>query len=146
MAILTIASFPKDTAGSALLRKVRRALTNLCGHGHGKDGTYVTAPRKLNADRDTLRADYKKIWKECTITFDPKEAGASIQSARHIHIGPFFLQARFTVMDMEKIILHEFLHAALDIAWKDAHHSMMEQIIKYNLRYPGPANVAEGVD
>jgi hypothetical protein len=37
-------------------------------------------------------------------------------------------------------------HAALDIAWNDAHHSMMEQIIKHNLGYPGPANIAEGVD
>lgn len=140
MAILLINTF-KTKEQKVLLKKVRLALKNLCGHGHSREGSYLTAPRKLRLDRDFLKENYKEIWKHCTIRFDPQEKGASIRGKKDIHIGPFFLQPRFTVMDVEKIILHEFLHAALDISMEDAHHGLIYQVIKENIKYPGPANV-----
>jgi hypothetical protein len=61
-----------------------------------------------------------------------------------IKIGPFFLDGRFKTLDLEKVILHEFLHEAIAISWKAAHHGQIDQIIQYNLEYPGAPNPADG--
>ena len=45
---------------------------------------------------------------------------------------------------MEKIIIHEYLHAAIDISYEPAEHGVIDQIIQYDLRYPGAPNPAEG--
>lgn len=150
MATLLIETF-STREQKRLLKKVRQALKNLCGHGHGKDGRFLTAPRKLRPKRDFLKDDYKEVWKKCVIKFDEKEAGASVRNNRNqqfgnffdIRIGPFFLQPRFSVKDMEKLILHEYLHKAMIISMKEAEHGFIDQIIRDHLRYPGPPNIAE---
>jgi hypothetical protein len=148
MAMLISNSFPDSSEGKAMLVKVKRAFTRLTWTTAKDEGgyyAYFTAPTKLKKDRDSLKDDYEIIWIECTLEFDEGEAGASIfVSRREIKIGPFFLASRFTTTDMEKIILHEYLHAALAVD-RQYHHSFMEQIIKYNLGYPGPWNPGEGV-
>lgn len=136
MATLLTKTFPKDKEGRALLWKVKRALANICGHGVSKKGVILTAPKRLKVERDTLRKDYKKLWKECTIEFDEEETGASVRiSKRQIKLGPFFLRPSIKIVDLEEVILHEFLHVALDIKDRDFHHGFITQTLKYNLDY-----------
>ena len=167
MAFLFSDTFLKaDDDGKKLLRKVRDALGRLSGDG-GKSGKrdlilgfendqpvfapqqsgfdYVKAPKRLQTDRDFLKFEWRQIWRECTIQFDSAEAGASILvPRRRIRIGPFFLDDRFVVADMEKVILHEYLHAALAIEERERgmQHNFMKQIITFNLNYSGNANPA----
>ena len=136
-------TFPQDAEGRALFQKVKKALHNLTGMTPPKDGNFTSAPRRLNAERDTLKSDWRAIWFQETIKYDAAEPGASVLKGV-VKIGPFFLQKRFTVMDMEKVVLHEYLHEAIDISWRDAHHGQIDQIIQFNLAYPGAPNPAEG--
>jgi hypothetical protein len=141
MATLMVGTFPADDEGRGLLRKVRQSLTNLCGQGHGNDGTYTSAPRRLNAERDMLRENYREIWKEVTIQYSADETGASVNHrTKIISIGGFFLRPSHKVLDIQKVLLHEFLHLAIDMEMREFHHGQIEQIIKYNLGYEGDAN------
>ena len=139
--------------GERLLSNVKQALGTLTGTP-GKPAVkdrrraieYAGAPQKLRTERDFLKSHWKELWKDCVIAFDREEAGASVNMRTgRIALGPFFLKPNFKVADIEKVILHEFLHIALDIEMRAAHHSMMEQVIIYNLGYSRPANPA-GVD
>ena len=146
MATLKLKTFPSDKSVQALLSKVKKALTNLTGIGGSKDGVYLTAPTKLDPERDLLRPNYKSIWQQCTIEYDPNEKGAEVATGtRTLKIGPFLETQGTTVMDVEKIILHEYLHLVVDIGWntEEAQHGQINQIIKYNLKYPGPPNPAD---
>lgn len=140
MAVLKVDTFGPE---KDLLKKVKDALTNLTGFG-GSGGVYLTAPNKLNANRDSLRPEYKSLWLHCTVEYDAQEAGAEIYGNRKIILGPFMRQ--FTVMDLEKTILHEFLHGALDDGWQrlseQAQHGQINLIIRFNLEYPPPPNPA----
>jgi len=140
--------------GAKMLEKIKQALKNITGHG-GKEKTtqhlgydrvgleYWSVPTRLRTDRDFLRDEWRDIWRQCTIEFDPQETGASIHvPTRRIRIGPFFQQSRFTVRDFEKIILHEFLHAAFSFGMREADHGMMQQVLIYNIGYHPPANPA----
>ena len=141
MAVLKVETFPGDGEGQALLKKVRQSLTSLCGHGHGKDGTYLTAPRALRTERDMLRENWRDIWKATAIQYDDNETGASVNHRTNIiKLGAFFLKPDHKAKDIEKVILHEFLHISLDMEMREFHHGQIEQVIKYNLGYPGDAN------
>ncbi len=104
---------------------------------------FARAPFKLREERDFLSEDWREIWAACTIEFADYEAGASIYvPGRRIRFGPFFALHKYTINDFEKIILHEYLHAAFrfENSLKDFHHGMMEQVLIYNLGYKPPAN------
>jgi hypothetical protein len=104
---------------------------------------FARVPVKLQKERDFLSDDWPQIWDECTIEFADEEAGASIYVPdRRIRFGPFFVLNKYTITDFEKIILHEYLHAAFrfDNTLKSFHHGMMEQVLIYNLHYKPPAN------
>lgn len=142
MATLLIETFPTDSEGKALLWKVKRALARLCGHSVSKKGVVLTAPRELRKERDTLKEDYRQIWKKCTIEYDPNETGASVlMSSFRIRLGPFFLRSSITITEMEEVLLHEFLHVALDVKDREFHHGFMTQILKYNIKYKQSSNV-----
>jgi len=149
--------------GTSLESKVVRAMRNICQQ-NGKlakrdlDGVgsklpgllFWNPPVKLDAERDNLKDEWRTIWRHCTLEYDKNEAGASILGARssdararrRIRIGPFFLREGFSVKDLEKVILHEFLHAAFIFSDFEFHHGMMEQVLIYNLGYDRPANPA----
>jgi hypothetical protein len=136
MATLLTSTFPADKEGEALLKKVKIALAHICGHGVSKTGSVLTAPRRLKAGRDNLKSDYREIWKKCTIEYDPEETGASVlMKTYQIRLGPFFLRPSIKIVDLEEVLLHEFLHVALNIGNREFHHGMMTQILKYNLGY-----------
>ncbi|HUL07526.1 MAG TPA: hypothetical protein VLV76_14405 [Candidatus Acidoferrum sp.] len=104
---------------------------------------FPRTPIKLQEERDFLSEEWKQIWDECTIEFADEEAGASIYVPdRRIRFGPFFVLNKYSITDFEKIILHEYLHAAFrfDNTLKEFHHGMMRQVLIYNLRYSEPAN------
>jgi hypothetical protein len=145
MATLKVKTFPADKDVQVLLGKVEKALTNLTGVDGHKSGVYLPAPGKLDADRDMLRREYQAIWHQCTLEYDPTEPGAEVPAhTRNLKIGPFFLPQAITVMDMEKVILHEYLHLVIDIGWNslEAQHGQINHIIRDNLHYPGPPNPA----
>ena len=142
-----MATLKADTFGSEtfLLTRVRQALTNLTGVIGSQTKEFTVAPTKLDADRDSLKPDYKTLWKQCTIQYDPNEGGAEIYlKDRKIVLGPFM--KGFSTTNLEKVILHEFLHAALDDGWQclseQAQHGQINLIICYNIRYPPPPNPA----
>jgi hypothetical protein len=104
---------------------------------------YAHVPVKLRQERDYLSDDWKEIWEECTIEFADYESGASIHvPRRRIRFGPFFALHKYSITDFEKIILHEYLHAAFrfESDLKEFHHGMMEQVLIQNLGYEAPAN------
>ena len=137
-------TFPKTPEGKKLLEKVKRALARMSGRDANRDRIYPRAPRGLQPGRDLLKSSYVAIWRRCTLEYSPREAGASVKAGK-IRIGPFFLKPRFRVLDIQKVILHEYLHEAIDISWRKAHHGQIDQIIQYNLGWPGPPNPAEGM-
>ena len=171
MAFLCTETFLSGSDGKAvdggknLQNRLIGALRNLTGQ-HGQNATrsvhscideggdahtevdrvgtdFPRAPRKLNAERDFLSDEWQQVWQDCTIEFADYEPGASIYvPERRIRFGPFFLLHSYTITDFEKIILHEYLHAAFrfDNQLKSFHHGMMEQVLIYNLRYRPPAN------
>lgn len=144
MARLDEKTFPGGPEGAALLAKVKKALQVMTGMPPPKDGNWTRAPQGLDADRDVLKEDWRAIWMRCVIRYDPNERGASALHGK-LTIGPFFLERRFTELDLRKVILHEYLHEAIDISWKEAHHGQIDQIIQFNLKWPGPPNPAEGL-
>ena len=137
-------TFPETEEGKKLLEKVKIALARMSGKDLNRDRVYPRAPRGLKPGRDVLKSNYVAIWRNCTLEYSAREAGASVTRGR-IRIGPFFLKPRFRVLDIQKVILHEYLHEAIDISWKAAHHGQIDQIIQFNLGWPGPPNPAEGV-
>src|SRR5438128_9968488 len=142
MATLKTQTFPSDNSGQLLLKNVQTALTNLTGIRARKDGVYLQAPLKPDAERDQLRPDYRVVWQQCTVEYDPAEAGAEVPpDTRTIRLGPFCLD--LDVMAMEKIILHEYLHLLI-VGWGsgDSQHPQINLIIKFNLKYQGPPNPA----
>ena len=165
MAILTTRTFPNDTSGQRLLQSVKQALTHLTGvkapapHGNGAGGhqrietpvdlEYQAAPFRLDPDRDELRSDYRLVWRQCSVAYDPTEPGAEVgPDDRTLCLGPFCLT--LSVPDVEKIILHEYLHLVVE-GWGsgDSQHPQINLIIKCNLGYlgsPNPANPADDFD
>lgn len=143
---------PETFAGEAkfLLPVVRRALTNLAGGAPDQNRvTYhpITGAGKLfwlNPQEDSLRLNYKQVWDQSTLEYDKAQSGAEIYvPGRRMYLGPAML--RFTnPMDLEKIIAHEYLHAALDDDTQrlgyQAEHDQINMIISQSLKYPGPPN------
>jgi hypothetical protein len=148
--------------GKLLELKLAHALHRIT-RGHGRQGTrdvnlvnsedekpilarrpgldFPLQPRRLEPGRDGLRTDWVDLWKKMTIEYSDAESGASIYIPHvRTRIGPFFLDKRFSIPDFEKILLHEFLHAAFIYKFREAHHGMMEQVLVYNIGYPPPAN------
>jgi hypothetical protein len=144
MAIVKFETFPTDAAeNNALRAKVTKALTGLCGHGPSAENKVISAPRNLKAERDLLRGDYREIWKLCSIEYSEDESGASANHrTNQIKLGPVFLRPFFSAKDIEKVILHEFLHLVLAETNRDFHHSLITQIIQFNIGYQGEPNPA----
>jgi hypothetical protein len=133
-----------------LLRRLREALEALSGHPRA--GKYAV-PRKLlpltrpapGGEPGRLLPSYAQIWNSCFIVFDPNERGASIHMPTgKIRFGPFFVSG-WTRKDLEKVILHEYLHKAIAMQpdfggvqfRKDAQHGEIDQIIEFELKYKG---------
>jgi hypothetical protein len=151
MANLDTASFPTDADGKALLAKVQAALRELTPQKKGVD-KFPSPPDKLMKIMDDLRRQFANIWKDLKISFDPAEKGASISPALELKIGPFFLVGHFTQEDMQKVILHEYLHKAMSFEPPDGfppdqrhslEHSKIDDLLE-EMGYRPPVNPAMG--
>jgi len=154
-ATLDAGSFPEGDEEQQLLNNIGKALTQLTGTP-GKDNTWSRSPKKLRKERDFLSDDFRDIWKNTVIRYDPNCTGAtSTRNAKggaDIVVGPWFLQKQFTkqgfTREIEKIILHEYLHQALDQPYmfsgqpdrNDLQHGFIDQVIQFNLGYKGSPN------
>jgi RHS repeat-associated protein len=154
-ATLDAGSFPAGDEEQQLLTNVRLALTRLSGTA-GSDDTWDRSPRRLRQNRDSLGDDYKDVWKNSTVRYDPNCPAATgnrnANGGADIVIGPWFLQKQFTkrgfTRQLEKIILHEYLHNALDKPFQfrgqadrnELQHGFINQVIQFNLGYPGSPN------
>jgi hypothetical protein len=123
---------------------MRQALRNLTAMAPPIDDNWTVAPAPLVAERDFLREDFRTIWLHATIRFDPAEPGASVRLRKDIRVGPFFLGAATTVLDLEKVLLHEYLHAAIDLEGLREQHDLIERVLQHHLGYPGSPNPAPG--
>lgn len=143
----------------ALLKLVKRALTNLaCDPYTPFDDARVmyhpVTPKsklaKLNPKNYPIRPNYLHVWNDCTLEYDLKQKGAEIYiPGRRMYLGPFMLDY-YDVVELEKVIVHEYLHAALEdattrLGYQWSHHEI-NRIVTYNLNYenpPNPANPSE---
>jgi RHS repeat-associated protein len=144
-------SFPTTAQGQKLLDKVRSALNRLTGE-KGQGDKWKSVPKKLKGEKDLLAENYKEIWDKTVIRYDANECGAGVgpgeNGERVITLGPLFEKEKWKVMDLEKVILHEYLHPALKPGLRmgeSFEHGTIDQIIKYDLRYPGAPNPAVGL-
>ena len=149
------ASFPAGPEGQQLLANLRLALSRLTGSS-GHDDEFPRAPRKLRQERDNLSDDFRKIWKNSVIRFDPNcnNPGSHLNAdgGADIVLGPFLLEKQFTrkgvTRELEKVVLHEYLHQALDQPFQftgqpdrnQLQHGFIDQVIQFNLKYPGSPN------
>jgi len=143
-------SFPAGKDEQKLLRKLRQALRKLSGKRGTRD-VRNSAPGKLRRVRDMLDPRWRKIWRDSSLVYDENCSAAFTRTladgTQEIHIGPFFLDSRFRRTDLEKVILHEYLHSAMDepyqmeIGYEE--HGTIDQIIETHLGYPGPPNPAD---
>jgi hypothetical protein len=143
----------------ALLTLVRKALTNLAfdPYTQVKDTRVMYHPitprsklAKLDPKNYPIRSNYLQVWNDCTLEYDQNQKGAEIYvPGRRMYLGPFMLDYD-DVVDLEKVIVHEYLHAALEDAttrigyqWS---HNEINRIVTQNLKYadpPNPANPSE---
>jgi hypothetical protein len=140
-----------------LLKRVKQALTNLACDPYtlfneNRVVYHPVTPKSKIAQLDQksgnypIKEHYLQIWNDCTLEYDLKQAGAEIYiPGKRMYLGPFMLDYD-DVVDLEKVIVHEYLHAAiqdattrLGLQW--SHHEI-NRIVTYNLKYPDPPNPA----
>jgi hypothetical protein len=153
-----------EAQAQKLLKLVKQALTNLALDPHTQfdEDRFVYHPvttksKIAQLDQKSgnypIRQNYLQVWNDCTLEYDPDQRGAEIYvPGRRMYLGPFMLDYD-DVVDLEKVIVHEYLHAALEDATSrlglDTSHHEINRIVTYNLKYPcppNPANPSEDAD
>jgi hypothetical protein len=137
-----------EARAAKLLEHVRQALTNVAfGPSTGRDDARVIYHpikglgqlAKLDPRVDPILPNYVQIWNDSTLEYKLDQHGAEIcVLTKEMSIGPFFLDSDVT--SLEKVIIHEYLHAALK--FKQGQHGHINTIIHERLKYPGPPNPA----
>jgi hypothetical protein len=153
-----------EARAQGLLTRVKQALTNLAFDPYtqvnDKRAVYhpITPKSKLaqldqKSGEYPIRSNYLQVWNDCTLEYDQAQRGAEIYvPGRRMYLGPFMLDYD-DVVDLEKVIVHEYLHAALldetsRLGLDHSHHEI-NRIVTYNLKYPcppNPANPSEDAD
>ncbi len=127
---------------NALLVRMKLALLSISGQptitSYGD--LYPKPPKGLSRSRDGLRRNYMKIWDDTIIAFDFDTYGATANHKTfEINIGAFFLKKEIPLLDLKKVILHEFLHLVVDIPMP-MHHGQINWIISNGLGMKGDPN------
>jgi hypothetical protein len=144
-----------EARAKALLTRVKQALTNLAFDPYTQVNdtrvmyhpiTLKSKLAKLDPQNYPIRPDYLQVWNVCTLEYDQNQRSAEIYvPGRQMFLGPFMLDYD-DVVDLEKVIVHEYLHAALldatsRLGYQWSHHEI-NRIISHNLKYPCPPNPA----
>jgi hypothetical protein len=139
----------------ALLKIVRQALTTVAfGPFAVDDRCVVYHPirplsklAQLNEKRDRIQHNYRQIWDSLTLEYDMDQPGAEIFiQDKRMFVGPFMLDY-VNPIDLEKVIIHEYLHAVLEVFYQtrglNTQHDQIDLIIREGLKYKGPPNPAD---
>lgn len=101
---------------------------------------YPKPPHGLNRQRDRLKRNWQKTWDDAIISFDFETYGATANhKTLEINIGEFFLKQEIPLLDLKKVVLHEFLHLVIDMP-REMHHGQINTIISRGLRLKGDPN------
>ncbi|MBX3244618.1 MAG: hypothetical protein KF685_09210 [Acidobacteria bacterium] len=127
---------------NVLLKHIRLILLDISGQptitSYGD--LYPKPPRGLSVRRDKLRSNYKSIWEETVISFDFATYGATANHKTfEINLGEFFLKKEIPLLDLKKVVLHEFLHLVVDVP-RSMHHGQINTIISHGLGLRGDPN------
>lgn len=125
-----------------LLKRIKLILLDISGPpvitSYGD--LYMKPPPALNRQRDQLKSNWKKTWEDTIISFDFETYGATANhTSLEINIGEFFLKQEIPLLDLKKVVLHEFLHLVIDLP-RPLHHGQINNIIKGGLKLPGDPN------
>jgi hypothetical protein len=127
---------------NCLLTRMKLALLDISGTpvitSHGD--LYPKPPRGLERRRDQLKMNYKTIWDDTIIAFDFDTYGATANHRTfEINIGEFFLKKEIPLLDLKKVVMHEFLHLVVDLP-RTMHHGQINRIISRGLGMKGDPN------
>jgi hypothetical protein len=103
------------------------------------DGSlYTKVPPVLKASLG-LKSNFKKIWDDTIVCYDPEAYGAS---ANHtdlvITFGEFFTKPQPRAI-LEKVFWHEFLHLVIKLP-RPMHHGKINHIIRHGIGLYGDPN------
>jgi len=137
----------EDLAGvvddkNALLKRIKHVLLEISGPPVITDfgNLYMKPPHGLERRRDQLKANFAKIWDDTIFSFDFASYGATADlKSCEINIGEFFLKQEIPLLDLKKVVLHEFLHLVVDLP-KPLHHGQINNIISKGLGLKGDPN------
>jgi hypothetical protein len=127
---------------NALLKRIKQVLLDISGPPviTSVGNLYPKPPRGLDQRRDQLKANYRKIWDDTIISFEFDKYGATADLKTYeIDIGEFFLKKEIPLLDLKKVVLHEFLHLVVDLP-KVMHHGQINHIISKSLGLKGDPN------
>lgn len=116
-------------------------LVKISGHPFVTDdgSLFAKVPPALVKCHSGLKSNYKKIWDDTVIYYDPAEYGASAnRKDLFVFFGKFFLKPQPRLV-LEKVLWHELLHLVVDLP-KEMHHGKINSIIKNCLKLPGDPN------
>ena len=127
-----------------LAERLKGILTEMCGPpippGSANFQGPPKSPQRLRRTRDELKADYQQIWKNTTVIYEHHTYGASARhSTNTIVFGEFFLKTEIETLTLKKVLMHEFLHLAVDMP-RAMHHGQINKIIRHHLGYHGDPN------
>lgn len=125
---------------NGLHKELTAILTKISGHPFvSSEGSLFTkVPGKL-ANCSGLKSNYKKIWDDTIIYYEPTAYGASSnRSDLFVFFGEFFLKPQPRLV-LEKVLWHEFLHLVVNLP-KVMHHGKINDIIKHCIGLPGDPN------
>jgi hypothetical protein len=123
-----------------LLRNVNSALKKISGPPvvTPEGPLYQRVPKGLKTVHG-LKSNFENIWGDTIISYDPKAYGASADFGEtEIIFGEFFTKPQ-SILILEKVLMHEFLHLVVDLP-RPMHHGRIDHIIKYGLKLPGDPN------
>ena len=99
---------------------------------------YTKVPGKLKESLG-LRSNYKKIWDDTIISYEPDTYGASANIKEYYVMFGYFFTKPQSLSVLEKVLWHEFLHLVVKLP-REMHHGKINHIIKYGLGIPGDPN------
>jgi hypothetical protein len=127
-----------------LLENLRQVLHRISGIPvtTGDGSLYEMLPKSLrhiHPVKNGIKANYLQIWGDTIISYDAEAYGASAKfKDSEIIFGYFFTKPQ-SLLVLEKVLVHEFLHLILDLP-RVMHHGKINDIMRHLMHLPGDPN------
>lgn len=124
-----------------LLKNLKTVLSKISGAPivTPEGNLYEHPPKGLDPHRDGLKPNYRSIWSDTIVSYDPDGYGATADLKEfEINFGYFFSKPQ-SILVLEKVLLHEFLHLIVNLP-KPMHHGRINHIIQHSSKIPGDPN------